>query len=90
MKGKVVIQSAFDGDYNSANEHMVYVSDSSVAHMNILAKKSSLADFGKSVNLRNSVQLLTVFPANLLTFCPTWRNFLRKIYNLIPLKYHKI
>ena len=36
MKGKVVIQSAFDVEYSCVIEHTVYVSDSPEARMNIL------------------------------------------------------
>ena len=36
MKGKVVIQSAFDVEYSCVIEHAVHVSDSPEARMNIL------------------------------------------------------
>ena len=60
LKGRVVIQHAFDVEYISAFERMVYVSDSSDARMNIL-EKNFLADFGEFVNLRNSTLIWTVF-----------------------------
>ena len=53
MKGKVVIPSAFDVEYICVIEHMVYVSDSAEARMNILGM-DFLAKFGKFIILRNS------------------------------------
>ena len=51
MKGKVVIQSAFDVEYSRVIKHTVYVSDSPVARMNILGM-DVLAKFGEFLNLR--------------------------------------
>ena len=61
MKGKIVIQSAFDVDYFFVIEDTVYVSDPPEARMNILGM-DFLAKFGKFINLRNPMLNLTVFP----------------------------
>ena len=61
MKGKVVIQSAFDVEYTCVIEHMVYVSDSPDARMNILGTEC-FAKFGEFINLRNRMLILKVFP----------------------------
>ena len=58
--GKVVFQSLFDAEHTCVFEHMVYVSDSPEARMNILGL-DSLAKFGKIINLRNPMIILTVF-----------------------------
>ena len=68
MKGKVVIQSAFDVEYSGVIEHTVYVSDSPEARMNILGM-DFLAKFGK-FNLRNPMLILTVFPGKCVKLSP--------------------
>ena len=60
MKGKVGIQIALDVEYSCVIEHTVYVSDSPEARMNILGM-DFLAKFGKFINLRNPMLILTVF-----------------------------
>ena len=62
MKEKVVIQSGFEVEYTCVIEHMVYVSDSSEARMNLLGR-DFLAKFGDFIILRNPVLILTVFPS---------------------------
>ena len=52
MKGKVVIQSAFDVEYSCVLEHTVYVSDSPEEQMNFLGL-DFLAEFGDFINLKN-------------------------------------
>ena len=69
MKGKVVIQSSFDVKYSCVIEHTVYVSDSPEARMNILGM-DSLAEFGESINLRNPMLILTVFPGKCVKLSP--------------------
>ena len=61
MKGKIVIQSAFDVDSFFVFEHTVFVSESPEARMNIVGM-DFLAQFGKFINLRNPMLNLTVFP----------------------------
>ena len=61
MKGKVVIQFAFDVEYSCVIEHTVYVSDSPEARMNFLGI-DFIANFGELINLRNPMLILTVFP----------------------------
>ena len=60
MKGKVVIQSAFDVECSCVIEHIVYVFDSPEARMNNLGM-DFLAKFGNFINLRNPMLILTVF-----------------------------
>ena len=69
MKGKVVIQSAFDVEYSCVIEHTVYVSDSPEARMNILGM-DFLAKFGEFINLRNPMLILTVFPGKCVKLSP--------------------
>ena len=69
MKGKVVIQSAFDVEYSCVNEHTVYVSDSPEARMNILVM-DFLAKFGEFNYLRNPMLILTVFPGKCVKLSP--------------------
>ena len=59
MKGKVLIQSAFDVEYSCVIEQTVYVSDSPEARMDILGM-DFLAKFGEFINLRNPILILTV------------------------------
>ena len=61
MKGKVVIQSAFDVEYFCVFEHTVYVSDSPEARMNFLEMDFS-AKFGEFINLRNSMLIFNGLP----------------------------
>ena len=72
MKGKVVIQSAFDVEYTCVLEHMVYVSHSSDARMNVLGM-DFLAKFGEIINLRNSMLFLTAFPGICVKLSPLFR-----------------
>ena len=60
MKGKVIIQSAFDVEYCCVIEHSVYFSESNAARINILGW-DSLARTGEFNNLRNPMLILTVF-----------------------------
>ena len=69
MKGKVVIQSAFDVEYSCVIEHTVYVSDSTEAQMKILGM-DFLAKFGEFINLRNPMLILTVFPGKCVKLSP--------------------
>ena len=69
MKGKTIIQSAFDVEYSCVIEHTVYVSDSSEARMNILGT-DFLANFGEFINLRNPMLILTVFPGKSVELSP--------------------
>ena len=57
---KLVIQVAFDVEYTCVFEHMVYVSNSPNARIDILGI-DFLARFGKFINLRNQKVILTVF-----------------------------
>ena len=61
VKGKVVIQTAFDVEYTCVTEHMVYVSDYPEARKNILGM-DFLARFGEFNDLRNPMLILTVLP----------------------------
>ena len=67
MKRKVLIQFAFDVEYFSVIEHTVYVSDSPEARMNNLGM-DFLTKFGETINLRNPVLTLTVFPGKWLNY----------------------
>ena len=69
MKGKVVIQSAFDVEYSCVIEHTVYVSVSPEARMNILGI-DFLAKFGEFINLRNPMLILTVFHGKFVKLSP--------------------
>ena len=69
MKVKVVIQSASDVEYTCVIEHMVYVSNSPEARMNILGKKFS-AKRGEFINLRNPMLILTAFPGKCVKQSP--------------------
>ena len=69
IKGKVVIQSAFDVEYSCVIVHTVYVSDSPEARMNILGM-DFLAKFGEFFNLRNPMLILTVFPGKCVKLSP--------------------
>ena len=69
MKGKVVIQPAFDVEYSCVIEHTVYVSDSPEARMNTLGM-DFLAKFGKFNNLRNPMLILTVFLGKCVKLSP--------------------
>ena len=69
MKGKVVIQSAFDVEFFCVIEHTVLVSDSPEARMNILGMEF-LANFGEFINLRNPMLNLTVFPCKCVELSP--------------------
>ena len=69
MKGKTIIQSAFDVEYSCVIEHTVYVSDSPEARMIILGM-DFLANFGEFINLRNPMLILTVFPGKCVKLSP--------------------
>ena len=69
LKGKVVIQSAFDVEYSCVIEHTVYVSHSPEARMNILGM-NFLAKFRKFNILRNPMLILTVFPGKCVKLSP--------------------
>ena len=69
MKGKVVIQSAFDVECSCVIEHTFYVSDSTEARMNILGR-DFLAKFSEFVNLRNPMLILMVFPGKCVKLSP--------------------
>ena len=69
MKGKVVIQSAFDVEFSCVIEHTVFVSDSPEAQMNILGTEFS-AKFGEFIKLRNPMLILTVFPGKCVKLSP--------------------
>ena len=60
IKGKVIIQSAFDVEYCCVIEHSVYFSESNAARINVLGR-DSLARTGEFNNLRNPMLILTVF-----------------------------
>ena len=75
MKGKDVIQSAFDVEYFCVIEHTVYVADSPEARMNIL-RMDFLAKFGEFINLRKPMLILTVFPGKWVKLSP----YLDKIF----------
>ena len=61
MKGQVTIQPAFHVAYTSVIEHMVFVSRSPEAQMNILGM-NFLAKFGELFNQKNPMLFSTVFP----------------------------
>ena len=67
MKGKVVIQPAFDVENSCVIERTVYVSDSPEVRMNILGM-NFLAKFGEFINPRNPMLILTVFTASVLNY----------------------
>ena len=69
MKGEVVIQCAFDVEYTCVIEHMVYVSCSPEARMNILGM-DLLAKFGEFFSLRNPMLILTVIPNKCVKLSP--------------------
>ena len=69
LKGKVVIQSAFDVENSCVIEHTVYVSDAPEVRMNILGM-DLLAKFGGFINLRNPMLILTVFPSKCVKLSP--------------------
>ena len=69
MKGKVVIQSAFDVECSCVIEHTVYVSDSPEERMNIFGM-DFLAKIGEFINLRNPMLILTVFPGKCVKLSP--------------------
>ena len=69
MKGKVVIQSAFDVEYSCVPEHTVYVSVSPEARRNLLGM-DFLSKIGKFINLRNPMLILTIFPGKVVKLSP--------------------
>ena len=69
MKMKVVIQSAFDVEYTCVFEHMVYVSESPEARMNVLGM-DILAKFGEFNSLKTPMLILTVFPVKCVRQSP--------------------
>ena len=69
MKGKVVIQSAFDVEHTCVIEHMVCVSESPGARMNILGM-DFLANFSEFNILRNPSLILTVFAGKCVKLSP--------------------
>ena len=75
MKGKVVIQSAFDVEYSCVIEHTVYVAESPEARMNILGM-DFLAKFGEFISLRNPMPILTIFPGKSVKISP----YLEKLF----------
>ena len=69
MKRKVLIQSAFDVEYTCVIEHMVYVSESPEARMNVLGM-DILAKFGEFNSLKTPMLILTVFPGKCVRQSP--------------------
>ena len=69
MNGKVLIHSAFDVEFFCVIEHTVFVSDSAEARMNILGV-DFLSKFSEFTNLRNPMQISTVFPDKCVKLSP--------------------
>ena len=81
MKGKTTIQSAFDVEYSCVIEHMVFVSDTPEARMNVLGM-DFLAKFDEFINLINPMLILTVLSGKCVKLSP----YLDKLF----LTFHKL
>ena len=81
MKGKTTIQSAFDVEYSCVIEHMVFVSDTPEARMNVLGI-DFLAKFDEFINLINPMLILTVLSGKCVKLSP----YLDKLF----LTFHKL
>ena len=69
MKGKAMIQSAFEVKYTCVIDHLVYDSDSPEARKNILGM-NFLANFGEFINPIYPMLILTVFPGKCVKLSP--------------------
>ena len=69
MKGKAVIQAAFEVGFTCVIENKVYVSELPEARMKVLGM-DFLAKFGEFFNLRNPMLISTVFPGKCVELAP--------------------